>query len=152
MTNKEFEDMMKLVIDRSCTEKGRMNESLGLELVSCDTSDGVYRTVFAYNSKEIHLNPHGGLHGGIVSALLDTCMGIAAAAVSGHKVVTTDLSVSFLKALKGKRFLIDVEITHPGRHLHSARGKIIDADTNVLCSTGQATFVLLEANVATIQV
>lgn len=143
MTKEEFEQAIHTVIKRSSQEPDRMNASLELELLSCST-EGMGKAEFGYLSKTKYLNPYGGIHGGIVAALLDTCMGISIAARTGHFVTTTDLSVSYLRALMGSHYRIEIEFTHLGNRLASVLGKIFDTDKDELCATGMGTFMLLD--------
>lgn len=146
MTDQEFEEALHLVIKRSTSQPERMNASLKLQLLdsSADGMEGFGEAVFGYTVNPLHLNPYGGIHGGIVAALLDTCMGTAVAARTGHFVITTDLSVSYLRALTDSHFRIHVAFTHLGRRLASVTGKIVNADTDDICATGMGTFMLLE--------
>ena len=151
ITQQEFEEALHMVMKRSTKEPERMNASLKLHLLSCSV-EGAGSVEFRYETQTLHLNPYGGLHGGIVCALIDTCMGGAIAARTGHRVITTDLSVSYLRALKGDSFRIRIEFTHLGGRMSSVIGKIFHGETGELCATGMGTFMLLPADEATIQV
>jgi uncharacterized protein (TIGR00369 family) len=151
LSQKEFTDALHMVMKRSTKEKDRMNASLRLTLVSCKTGEQE-EAVFRYETQTLHLNPYGGLHGGIVCALIDTCMGTAVAARTDHKVITTDLSVSYLRALKGSAFRIQIEFTHLGHHMSSVIGRIYNEDDNELSATGMGTFMLLNTGDAGVQV
>lgn len=153
MTDETFEQQLKLVMERSTKEPERMNASLKLSLLesSADGKEGLGEAVFGYTVNPAHLNPYGGIHGGIVAALLDTCMGTAIAARTDHFVITTDLSISYVKALTGSRYTIHVAFTHLGRRLASVTGKIVNVDTNDICATGMGTFMLLDTGNAGIQ-
>lgn len=146
MTDEEFEEKLKMVIERSTRHPDRMNASLKLQLLesSADGMEGLGEAVFGYTVNTAHLNPYGGIHGGIVAALLDTCMGTAIAARTDHFVITTDLSVSFLRALTDSHFRIYIAFTHLGRRMASVTGKIVNADRDdEICATGMGTFMLL---------
>lgn len=153
MTDQEFEDALKMVMKRSTKDPERMNASLKLQLLesSADGKEGFGEAIFGYTVNTLHLNPYGGIHGGIVAALLDTCMGTAIAARTGHFVITTDLSVSFLRALTDSHFRIHVAFTHLGRRMASVTGKIVNADNDEICATGMGTFMLLDTGDAGVQ-
>ena len=98
---------------------------------------------FLYETKEGHLNPYDGVHGGIAASLVDTCAGIGAVALCNKYVTTTDLSVSYLRALNGDRFRIRVEYTHVGGRMISATAWIINEGSGELCVTGMVSYMVL---------
>ncbi len=146
MEKEVFENKLHVIMERSAKEPERMNASLGLRLLSCST-EGMGSTEFEYLPKTGHENPYGGIHGGIVAALFDTCMGISIAARTGYFVTTTDLSVSYLRALIGGRYRIRVDFTHLGKRLASVNAKIFDTEKNELCATCMGTFMLLDTDI-----
>lgn len=62
---------------------------------------------------------HGFLHGGIVSAILDSACGYAAFTLMPEEagILTTDLNCSFLAPTLGERYEFRGEVLKPGRNL-----------------------------------
>lgn len=142
MTTETFREYLDrlMVFTRSAPE--RMNARLGLEVLDCSAGDAP-SVRFLYCSREEFTNPYGGVHGGIVCTLADTCAGFGLVALTDQLVTTTDISVSFLRALTGKRYEITVDYTHMGQRLCSGNIRIADADTGELCATAMATYMIL---------
>ena len=79
-------------------------------------------------------------------------LGMGAVAITQKMVSTTDISVSFLKPMNGKRYIIRAEYTQIGRRMARSVGKAIDAETGVVCATSMASFVLTESRAKGLQV
>ncbi len=116
-------------------------ELLSIRRVNChDGKANVKMTV-----GEKHLRTLGILHGGVVTSLLDTAMGMAAGTYcpDGHYVVTVQLNANFIRpAWDGETLLATGEIRHSGRQTAVALGEI-RADDDVLVATGTGTFMYL---------
>ncbi len=91
-------------------------------------------------------NPHGSLHGGVTSTLLDSAMGCAvlSALPAGGRYTTVDLSVTFLRPvpLDGTRLQAEGEVVHVGKRIATARGRVHD-DRDRLVATATTTCQLL---------
>jgi uncharacterized protein (TIGR00369 family) len=57
----------------------------------------------------------GFLHAGIVTALLDTACGFAAATMSGDRVLASQISVRFLRPAVADIFVVRGRVVKPGR-------------------------------------
>ena len=59
------------------------------------------KAVFAFEPQEFHYNPIGTVHGGVISAILDSAMGcsIHSLLAAGTGYTTLELKVNFLKAI-----------------------------------------------------
>jgi len=69
-------------------------------------------------------NPLGVIHGGIVSGMLDSAMGILASTVSGGRSVTVSLQTSFLRAVyAGDRINVRAVVTYLGRSIVHCEAK-----------------------------
>jgi acyl-coenzyme A thioesterase PaaI-like protein len=79
-------------------------------------------------------------------------MGMGATVMGGYMVTTTDLSVSYLKPMNGKRYIFQGEYTHVGRRMVRCISRAIDAETGVLCATAQISYMLTETKSRGIQV
>ena len=145
MTKEQLRYNIERLLARNAEQSDRFNYCLGMEVLDCDTEGpGGPWVEYSYVPKTLHQNPYGGVHGGIISSLVDTCGGTGAVALTDKAVTTTDLSVSFLRACNGARYVVRMEYTHVGRKLVSTIAKMIDADTGELCATGMLTYMALE--------
>lgn len=117
----------------------RLNARLDLKLHDCSRDE--MWVEFDFESREWCLNPYGGVHGGAICSMIDTAMGFSCAAYSGKYVSTTDLSVSYLKPMMGKRYIIYVDLTQAGSRMIRCMAKVCDGDSGVLCATGMGSFI-----------
>ena len=74
--------------------------------------------------REEFLQGQGLVHGGILAALLDSALGQAVESL-GAKVVTAELSVSYLRPVREGVLLARGWVVHPGRHLLHAAGEAL---------------------------
>ena len=102
--------------------------------------------------EEMPLNPafaegHGGLHGGAVSAGLDTVCASAAATLAGagDGVLTVELKTSFLRYAMADRFRFEGRVVKPGRNLIFTEGQCwgITDDQEKLVATMTATMMIM---------
>jgi acyl-CoA thioesterase len=91
-----------------------------------------------------HLNYMGTVHGGLVSALVDTvCFFPKPLIPSGLKLTTVDLNVSYVKpALSGDTLVARSELLHLGRRTARLSVKVTDQDHS-LVAYGTATLMVL---------
>lgn len=76
-----------------------------------------------------HLGYENIVHGGILAAILDECMGWAATRAIRRMCYTVELSIRYLKHVPGDRPLTAcAEIVHESKRLIQARGWIEDPD------------------------
>jgi acyl-CoA thioesterase len=91
-----------------------------------------------------HLNYMGTVHGGLISALVDTvCFFPKPLIPSGLKLTTVDLNVSYVRpALKGDTLVARSELLHLGRRTARLSVKVTDQDHG-LVAYGTATLMVL---------
>ena len=91
-----------------------------------------------------HLNYMGTVHGGLISALVDTvCFFPKPLIPSGLKLTTVDLNVSYVKpALQGDTLVARSELLHLGRRTARLSVKVTDQDHG-LVAYGTATLMVL---------
>ena len=91
-----------------------------------------------------HLNYMGTVHGGLISALVDTvCFFPKPLIPSGLKLTTVDLNVSYVRpALKGDTLVARSELLHLGRRTARLSVKVTDQDHG-LVAYGNATLMVL---------
>lgn len=87
----------------------------------------------------------GFLHAGIVTALLDTACGFAAATVTGGNVTASHCAVSFLAPAKGDAFTARASVVKSGRRQVFTTGELTAerGDANVLVATGHTLLIPL---------
>ncbi len=91
--------------------------------------------------RQEHCNARGFVHGGLISALADNCMGHSckAALGTGNGLVTVNLSVDFLGVARpGSWMEIISDVVKTGRNLCFVQCKVT-AD-RVICARASATF------------
>ena len=142
MTTEAFREYLDRLMVFTRSAPDRINAMLGLEVLDCSAEDAP-SVRFLYCRREEFTNPYGGVHGGIVCALADTCAGFGLVALTDKLVTTTDMSVSFLRALSGERFEVRVDYTHLGQKLCRGNVRITDANTGELCATAMTTYMIL---------
>jgi uncharacterized protein (TIGR00369 family) len=111
---------------------------LGIDLF--DAGDGHFR--MSLQPQEVHYNPMGCVHGGILATLLDSVMSAAVhtALPAGRGYLTTEIQVRFLKPVFESTGEIMAEgrlVSYEGNRA-TAEGRIIDA-RHVVHATATAT-------------
>lgn len=84
------------------------------------------------------------LHGGVIASLLDQAIGMSIRTKTEKRLVTVNLSVSFLASAKlGDLVIAKATTRHLGKHLATGEGEVCDSEGKLLAiATG--TFKLLE--------
>lgn len=79
-----------------------------------------------------HYNPLGGVHGGWIATLLDSCVACAVHTLlpAGRRYTTLELKVNFVKALTDKVPLVRAvgDIIHGGRQVGTSHGRLVGPD------------------------
>jgi len=111
---------------------------LGWKLLNLDAAAGTSRVEFA--ALPDFLNPIGTVQGGIVSAMLDDAMGLAACAFLGgyHITPTVDLRTNFMRPATVGPLFVEARVAHGGRSILFVEGAMRDQDGKLL-ATATAT-------------
>ncbi|MBW7863238.1 MAG: PaaI family thioesterase [Candidatus Hydrogenedentes bacterium] len=81
------------------------------------------------SAKEQHCGYPGVVHGGVVAALLDECMGWAAARAIGRMCVTGEMTVRYLKNVPPDPALtVEAEVTKAHRRMVHTTARIVGPD------------------------
>lgn len=89
-------------------------------------------------------NERGEIHGGAISAMFDTAMGMTVLAFSdSENISTADLNVSFIRPFLGESYLFKTEIVHPGRNIVRVRAIAYDEKSGKPLASATANFVHL---------
>lgn len=142
----EIDDVLQRALHSACRHPDRFNASLRLEIVGYSL-EFPYAVDFRYKVQPLHLNPLDGVHGGVIASLEDACGGIAVRVFTKHMIATTDLHVSYLRAMRGESYIIHAELGHVGKRIVNSTIDVIDEDTGELASTAMATYIILDATI-----
>lgn len=120
-----------------------IGRTLGFYLV--EASEG--RAVFQGTPGPAHLNPMGGIHGGVYATLLDSALGCAVATrlPAGRAYTTAELSLNLVRAIgtKAQRVRAEATVVHCGRQLATAEGRLYGPD-GTLYAHGTTTCLVFE--------
>lgn len=142
ISDAELEERLK----SSFTYKTQAPESIGamldFEYVSCDAKNA--EGVLSHTVSEPEVNIYGTLHGGIISWLMDTAMGIFARAYTGYEtIVTLDIHVNFLRPVyAGDKIFIKAGVTHAGSKVVNSISEMYVKDRIV--ATADSAFYKLD--------
>lgn len=130
------------------------NELLGIKVASFDPAAPAL--VFAMRPELIGHYQHGRLHGGVISAVLDTVAGFAVTVAIAEKfnsesaeqlahrfgrVGTIDLRTDYLNQGIGKNFMASGRMTRLGGRIASVQMTLVN-DSGLLIATGGASYVV----------
>ncbi|MGH2740419.1 MAG: PaaI family thioesterase [Actinomycetota bacterium] len=93
-----------------------------------------------------HFNPQRIVHGGIISAVADTAIGLALRSKlrPGFSHRTAQLNVHFLSKGEGNRLVARGRAVHLGRRMGYGEAEVYD-ETDRLLARASATFIVMEA-------
>ena len=135
------DDKTYLPYSRHCFVCGEDNAA-GLQ-TRFYVEDGVVKTPLT--AQVHHCGYANVVHGGVVTAALDECMGWAAARAIQRMCVTAELTVRFLTPIpRDGAFTVCAEVTASHRRLVRVQGVIVDEDGKVYVR-GEGAFVPLSA-------
>ena len=120
-----------------------MNATLGFSLV--EVAEG--RAAFEGAPAEWQYNQLATVHGGWLSALLDSALGYAVQSVlpAGRGFTTLDLHVRFVRAVTEavSRLRTEAHVTHAGNRTVTAEGRIVGPEGKVY-ATGTTSCLVLK--------
>jgi uncharacterized protein (TIGR00369 family) len=107
-------------------------QTLGYDITEAENGRVV---VTAYPSS-IHLNPAGGVHGGLAATMLDSCMGLAIQSTLEKSIGSTTLEfkISFVRPITPETGPIQAVgvVLSRGRRVATAEGRVTDAEGRLL--------------------
>ncbi len=116
---------------------------LGIELF--DVGEGTVSMTLP--PQEIHYNPMGCVHGGILTTLLDSVMSAAvhSALPSGKGYLTLSININFLKPVYEHtgEIMAQGTVVSIRRQVAAAEGRIVDPKGDI-CATGTATCIVFD--------
>jgi len=109
---------------------------------------GFGRAVFQGRPQFDHYNPLGGVHGGWIATLLDSCVGCAVHSTlpAGRGYTTLELKVNFVKGLTERVPLVRAvgEVIHAGKTVATADGRLVGPD-GTLYAHASTTCLIFDA-------
>lgn len=124
---------------RHAYETNAFVKLLGMRFVSVDPGQAVLAMTI---EADVHTNIHKTVHGGAFAALIDTAMGSACFSLR-RKVVTTDLSLSFIRNVPcGEEVTATATVLHAGRSTMVVDGELRDPQGRLVMK-GKGTFFVL---------
>ncbi|MEQ1948482.1 MAG: PaaI family thioesterase [Bryobacteraceae bacterium] len=140
LSGSEFFDKMR----RGEIPEPPFGRLLGMDLF--DAGEGHF--VMTLEPQEVHYNPMGCVHGGILATLLDSVMSAAVhtALPVGRGYLTLEIKVNFLRPVfeATGEIIAEGNVVSLGKQVATAEGKITDAKGN-LHATGTATCIVFDA-------
>ncbi|HRE60140.1 MAG TPA: PaaI family thioesterase [Micropepsaceae bacterium] len=111
---------------------------LGQKIIAIDAEKGAAR--IAYDAGENLQNRFGALHGGMIAAIMDDVMAIAAGLSLqwGEISPTLEMKTSFLAMAKPGRLMAEAAVLRRGKSVIFIEGRLEDADGRLI-ATASAT-------------
>lgn len=121
-----------------------LRDLLGFEL---EMGDG--NATATLDVTEMHINPHGSLHGAVPFTMIDTAMGAATMSVTAedHFCSTIDITTRYLAPCRSGRITCVATVRRAGRRIAHLDAVVTTEDgTEIVAATG--TFVIYPAPTA----
>jgi len=149
---KKIDDLLKIVCE--VYENLPFNRLLGLSVANLKLDEAGF--IFAMSNELIGNAVHGILHGGVISAVLDTTGGITATASAigrmqdfSHdeivdwiaRIGTIDMRVDYLRPGRGNRFKSTGTIMRTGNKVAVTRMELSNEE-NVLIAVGTGAYIV----------
>jgi len=107
------------------------------------------QAIFSFEPQEFHYNPIGSVHGGVISAILDSAMGCTIHSVleAGTGYTTLELKVNFIKAITIKTGKLQAigKIIHNGKSTALVEAQLIDANGTLYAHAVSTCMILKPA-------
>ena len=95
---------------------------------------------------EVHENPMGTMHGGIVATLVDTAMGCALSSqlAANEGFTTLELKTNFVRAITPAtgRIFAEGTVVHSGGRVATTEARVHDADGNLYAHATSTCLIL----------
>ena len=138
--NIDFEQNVKNIISEiKGYGFGMLNDMIDPQFVDCDPENMSCRV--RYKKFKWEDNGRGEVHGGVISAMMDTTMGINAIALTTDSVSTSDMTISFLRPFTGKSFIVESEAVQVGSRVIRLMAKAYDEDTGKCLAMSTGSFM-----------
>lgn len=95
---------------------------------------------------EFHYNPMGGVHGGVISTVLDSVMGLAVLSrlPVGSRFSSLEIKINFVRGILAETgtLLAEGKIVHPGAKIATSEARLIDRQGR-LYAHGSSTCIVI---------
>ena len=119
------------------------------DLLGFELEMGEGRATATLDVTEMHINPHGSLHGAVPFTMIDTAMGAATMSViaEDHFCSTIDITTRYLAPCRSGRITCVATVRRAGRRIAHLDAVVTTEDgTEIVAATG--TFVIYPAPTA----
>ena len=119
------------------------------DLLGFELEMGEGRATATLDVTEMHINPHGSLHGAVPFTMIDTAMGAATMSViaEDHFCSTIDITTRYLAPCRSGRITCVATVRRAGRRIAHLDAVVTTEDgTEIAAATG--TFVIYPAPTA----
>ena len=113
---------------------------IGFDLIEV----GPGKAVFELQTTEVHRNPMGTLHGGILCDIADAAMGIAYASnlADGESFTTLELKINFLKPIWNARLRATGQVVKQGRTVGMVECDVTDEKGSLVARASSTCMTL----------
>jgi uncharacterized protein (TIGR00369 family) len=102
--------------------------------------------IFSFEPQEFHYNPIGSVHGGVITAILDSAMGCSLHSLldAGVGYTTLELKVNFLKAVNIKTGLLKAvgKVIHVGSRSALVEAQLLDESGKIYAHAVSTCMIL----------
>ena len=118
------------------------SDLLGQEILGCDVEQGIVDV--AYNATDPLCNKWGGIHGGMVAAMLDDVMALAAGLKVdwGQIVPTLEMKVNYITPARPGRLTAQARVVRRGKSVIFLECELWNAEGK-LAATGTSTYTVV---------
>ena len=131
------------------SETVRMQFELARALGMRGLTIGDGRCVWATTIEDVHRNPYGVVHGGVLFTLTDYAMGgaLTSALEGGQRCTTLEIKINYTRPLTGEvgPLRCEARAIHVGSRVGTAEGRVVDANGK-LYAHGTTTCILIKGS------
>lgn len=141
-TEQEYMSRILKAADEDHPGYHSFNESVGPRFISCDAKERF--AVYEFTPKDWQANQNRILHGGIVAAVHDICMGILAKYYLPNKktTATVQMDLEFLSPVPiDEPVLVRAYCEKPGRRVCFLRSVVCEKKTGKILSSAKGIFM-----------
>jgi|SRR5690554_5327549 len=128
------------------------NKAIGMRFL--DISREYVRFALDYNPRFAGHPETGVIHGGVITAFMDSCSGAAVMSkIRGKsRAATLDLRIDYMKpAPPGETLICEAQCYHTTRHIAFVRAETFIDSKDELIATSSATFALMPFDISKMQ-
>ena len=125
---------------RVASEALPLGQALGMSATEFEPG----RVTFAIDVGPVHANPMGTVHGGVLTTLADSAMGIALASTleDGETFTTVELKINFLRAVRSGRLSATGTIRQAGRTIALTTCDVVDGEGRLVAHATATNMIL----------